>query len=75
MPHITVDGCHMDMNLQQLNVHAELIFRKDFYGTKKATKMIEEIQGKLEKVVEEYFNEIDSEFYSNHEWNTKFNIH
>jgi hypothetical protein len=68
MPHIIIGAYHKDKCLQKLFIHAEVDFKKEYFTTPKAQKKLKELQEKLEKVVEEYFEGgYESETYSNYE--------
>lgn len=69
MPHIYASGCHMEMNLQQMNVHVELVYKKGFYQTPKQVALQKQILAEIEAVVEKYFGDIESEELTNHEYN------
>lgn len=74
MPHIRVDGCNTEKQIAQINIHAEVIFsRLACVDRVKCHYRMEEIKERIEKMLEEYFdgNEISSDTFTNHEWNTR----
>jgi hypothetical protein len=64
----------MDRQMQMVNIHAEVMFKSTTYYSPKANIMLKELEGKLQKVVEEYFDSLSSEIYTNHEWNVRMNF-
>jgi hypothetical protein len=73
MPHITVTGCDTRRQMQEINIHAHVIFNRQMHNTPKAEARLKELTEKLETLLSEYFDgdSISSEEYSNHEWNTR----
>jgi hypothetical protein len=74
MPHISIIACDMDRQMQMLNIHAEVKFKSETYWSPKGRIMLQELEEKLQKVVEEYFDSLSSEIYTNHEWNIRMNF-
>ena len=77
MPHITVDGCNTNRQIQQINIHTEIVFARETFVTPKTNMKMQELKDKLEAVVAEYFDgaDISSDIHSNHDWNTRMNNH
>ena len=73
MPHILIQGCDMTKGIQILNVHADVTLKKDFYLTPLGIRKLEDLKTELEAVVEKYFYIIESEEFSNHEYNKIMN--
>ena len=73
MPHILIQGCDMTKGIQILNVHADVTFKKDFYLTPLGISKMNDLKTELEAVVERYFDIIESEELSNHEYNKIMN--
>lgn len=73
MPHITVTGCNMNLQIKQIDIHAKIDFAKETFITPKADLKLNEFQQKLEALVGEYFDiaDISSDKYSNHEYNSR----
>lgn len=71
MPHITVDGTDMKRQIQTISIHAEVNFARETFNSPKAHIKLNEIKEKIEKLVEEYFDIIESDTHTNHEWNTR----
>lgn len=72
MPHITVIGCDRERQMQLVNIHVEIEFAEATYNDFRRRKYkMEEITNKLEKLLEEYFDHVESETYSNHQFNTE----
>ena len=75
MPHISIIACDMDRQMQMVNIHAEVKFKSETYWSPKGRIMLQELEEKLQKAAEEYFNanSVSSEIYTNHEWNSRMN--
>ena len=43
MPHITVSGCNMNMQIQYINIHAEVNFARETFNSPKAEIKLNEI--------------------------------
>jgi len=74
MPHVTITACNTERQISEINIHVSVRFsRLAWVDRVKCNRKLQEIHEKLEKVVEEYFelNEISTDTYSNHEWNTR----
>ena len=69
MPHITVSGCNMNMQIQYINIHAEVNFARETFNSPKAEIKLDEIKDKIEALLSEYFESIESDTMSNHEYN------
>jgi hypothetical protein len=59
MPHIRVDGCNMNRQIKQINIHAEMVFAKETWQTPRAELKMEELKQKLEDLICEYFDLAD----------------
>lgn len=78
MPHISVTGCHINRQISEINIHAEIKFsRETWVNRPKANMKMDELREKLEALLMEYFDvsEVSSEIYSNHEWNSRMSNH
>lgn len=71
MPHITIHGCDMDKCIQHITIHADVQFKPEYFRSSKSHIKMKELQSKLEQVLSEYFDELESDILSNHEWNTR----
>jgi len=71
MPHITVNGIDTRKQIQSIIVHAEVTFAIETFNSPKASLRLKEIKEKIEKLVEEYFDVVESDTYTNHQWNTR----
>lgn len=75
MPHIIVDGCNTDLNIQQIRIHAEVTFSQPMYTghRSRCQRKLAELQEKLEAVVNEYFDG----YYEADNWldNHSYNLH
>jgi len=73
MPHIYVNGCNMDLQIQYVNIHADVSFKKEVYNTPRAHLKLKELQDKIENLLAEYFDgaNISSDIVSNHEHNVR----
>lgn len=72
MPHIIVNGYEEKRQIQQISIHAEVVFSKLIYADhNRFYYKLEELKEKIEKLIEEYFdgNSIDSDVLSNKEFN------
>lgn len=69
MPHIIVDGCDMTRNIERIYLHAEVDFSEKYFHTPAANLKMQELMEKLEKVIAEYFNSVESDIYNNYEYN------
>jgi len=75
MPHILIHGCDMNRGIQILNIHADVTLKQDFFVSPLGRKKLEELKKELEFVVERYFDIIESEDFSNYEYNTRMNTY
>ena len=71
MPHILVSGTDMNKQIEYINIHAEINFKPETFHSLKMQIKMDELKEKLEAVVEEYFDIIESEDYTNHEYNSR----
>lgn len=69
MPHILVQGCDMTKGVQILNIHADVTLKQDYFLSPLGRRKLEELKEELERVAERYFDIIESEELSNHEYN------
>lgn len=77
MPHIIVDACDTDRNIQYIKLHADIKFRIDYYqeGSRFHFK-VDELEHKMIDLLEEYFpGKVESEIFSNHEYNTRHGLY
>lgn len=77
MPHITVIGCNRERQMTRVSIHADIDFAKETYNDYRRRKYkMDELTDKLERLLKEYFDSVESETITNHEYNTKIlNIH
>ncbi|MDP1810577.1 MAG: hypothetical protein Q8K66_04150 [Sediminibacterium sp.] len=73
MPHIVVDGCNTEMVIQEIQIHANVTFKQDFYigNPVRAKQKLNDLQSELEEVIKRYFNgdyEADN-WLNNHDYN------
>ena len=73
MPHIAISAYDENKNIKQMNIHLDIQFKREYFHTPKAMLKMDELQNRLEKLIGEYFDEYESETYSNHEWNSRMN--
>lgn len=71
MPHITVDGTDTRKQIKSISIHAEVVFAIETFNSPKASVKLKEIKEKIEKLVEEYFDVVESDTHTNHQWNTR----
>ena len=69
MPHITVDGYNSELNIRKIYLHSDVEFSSDCFKSPLAQQKIIELQEKLEALMYEYFPSIESDSFTNHEWN------
>ena len=70
MPHIYVYGIDTTKQIKEISIHVKVDFAKETFHSNKKDIKLEEIQAQIERILEPYFNNITSEIFSNHEWNT-----
>lgn len=75
MPHILITGCDTKRNIEEIELHAKVRFSQAYYLSPKAEKKLEEVQEKLEAVIREYYDDVESESFTNHAWNTRYDYH
>lgn len=72
MPHIVIHACNTDKNIQIIDLHVSVQFKKEYYDdTIRAKAKMEELKEELESVIKKYF-ELDYEsevVMSNHFYN------
>jgi len=73
MPHLFVNGTDMNKQIQYVHIHAEINFARETFGTVKQNAKMEELREKLENVLTEYFDYVESDVATNHEYNLKMN--
>lgn len=73
MPHLFVNGTDMGKQIKYIHIHAEINFARETFGTIKQTVKMEEIRLKLENLLTEYFDYVESDITTNHEYNLKKN--
>ena len=66
MPHILVNGTDITRSIQYINIHAEVRFSYEMWRSKNADTKMEELIAKIESLVSDYFEEIESNVLSNH---------
>lgn len=71
MPHILIESCDITKNLKQLNIHAELVYKSDYFNTPKQRQLQSQILSELESVVQKYIADFESEELSNHDYNLR----
>lgn len=74
MPHIVLDGCHIEKIITQISISVDVTFRNDYFKEYRRDgwqSKMNELEEKLGAVISEYFPDYSSEQLSNHEWNTK----
>jgi len=71
MPHITVTGEDTKRQIKMISIHAEVDFSREVFSSPKGRIKLNEIKDKIQKLVEEYFDAVESDIHSNHEWNLK----
>lgn len=69
MPHILVQGTDIHKNIESISIHADVKFSHDYYTSPKAGVKFKELQEKIERLIEEYFPDYESETFTNHDWN------
>lgn len=75
MPHIFVNGTNTSLQIQEIHIHARIVFKQEVHRSIAARYKLEDLQNKLEKLIEEYYEgkDISSDIISNHEYNQMMN--
>lgn len=73
MPHLFVNGTDMDKQIQYIHIHADINFKRETFGTVRQRVKMEELREKLEALLSEYFDYVESDITTNHEYNLKMN--
>lgn len=73
MPHLFVNGTDMNKQIQYINIHADINFARETFGTPKQNVKMEELREKLGAVLSEYFDYVESDIVTNHEYNLRNN--
>jgi len=71
MPHITVTGSDTGRQIKLISIHAEVHFKQETFNSPASKLKLEILKEKLEHIIEEYYDHIESEIHSNHEWNIR----
>jgi tetrahydromethanopterin S-methyltransferase subunit G len=69
MPHIVIDAGNYNLQIKRIYIHAEVEFKSESFKSAKMKLRLDQIKAALENVLLEYFDSVDGEIYSNHEWN------
>jgi len=71
MPHITVTGSDTGKQIKVISIHAVIQLSPESFHSPAGKLKIDILKYKLEQIVEEYYDSVESKTYSNHEWNTR----